>query len=254
MKNQFMLLQSTGTRYALIRKTNLLSALLIFGFILSSFLAQSQTLSDFRSAASKSKMAVIPYKPLVKKIAEAQKKKGVAFRAIAGYRIGELTSTKKNKLQAIKDKKEAIKEAEDELKDYDGDSSSEKSKLSSEVKKLEDELEDLDDELSTLNTKIKTGGEKWEALYNARMEVKSKYIDVKNALQKSLSSPSNHLGSKPSSSDREAYDQYEDDVRELKSLIAKIKSKMNSEFSAHQGYIDDAKENQEKYEDLFELD
>ena len=253
MKNQCLTRAKTVAHNFQSSVLSLYSILLVIGFILSTSQAQSQTLSDFASAAGKSKMGVIPYSSLKSQIVIAQRNKDDASRAVAGYKIRDITNGKENTLRIITEVKEQLANAKKELADYDGDSSSEKSKLSAAVTKQQNDLKMFEKELAAQNEKIKTAGEKWEDVYDARMVVKTKYIAVKDALQKSLSYPTSHIGSKPSSSDVPATKKYESDLKSLKAHIATIKSKMNTEFSSHQTLIDKAKENQKKYESLYKV-
>lgn len=252
MKNQQWTMSNTNRTFASMRNAKFTAGFLLIAFLFGSFLGQSQSLSDFASAAGGSKMAVVPYPDLKKTIVDAQKVKDDAQKAISG-KFSDLKFSKTKTLESIGIAKANVSEAKKKLAADKGTSSSETSKLKSEVSTKEDVLEGHEKKLKELDAQIKTTSEKWNDLYNARLDVKKKYIAVKDALQVSLSNPSKHIGSKPSSSDKEAYSKYQSDEVKLKEYVATIKTKMNSEFSKHEPLITEAKGMVDKYKELLAL-
>lgn len=247
-------MSNTNSIYASMRNAKFTTSLLLITFLFGAFFGQSQTLSEFASAAGKSQMAVVPYPDLLKNIIAAEDVKKKAVKAVEGSgKFSDIEFSKKKTLESIVLAKKELEEAKKKLAADKGASSSETSKFKSDVSAKEDVLEVHEKKLKELNAKIKTNGENWAAVYEARSEVKKKYIAVKDELQVSLSNPSKHIGAKPSSSDKEAYSKYESDLVKLKEYIATIKTKMNEQFSAHQKEIDTAQGMMPKYKALLDL-
>ena len=213
---------------------------LLLLFFMASFVVQSQDLSKFMAASKKEGVNSIPYDDLFKQAGELQGDKNAAHKALEGYSASGLKTSKVNLLRIKKEMEEDRKEAEKKLAADDKKSSSVTNSLKSNLTKIVDEQKKLDGEITALNAKISEGLEKRAAINRIRAEITKVYSKVDDELERSLSNPTPHIGSKPSSSDAVATKKYNDNFADLKEYISVIKSKSAKGFESHKTEISDS--------------
>ena len=170
-----------------------------------------------------------------------QGKKDDAWGEIDGYKARDIKIKKELNEGFLEDQERYLKKAKEDLSNDDGESSSETSRLKSEVRKHEDDIKDTKVILKAIDVKIEEGIKRWHQVNLTRAAVGAKYKDVYSELGDSYSSPADHLGPAPSSSDKDATEQYKKDVALLKKYIDIIKRKMDTAVRDHVQAVNEAK-------------
>ncbi|MCR9171960.1 MAG: hypothetical protein NXI10_05685 [bacterium] len=236
------------------RRVRSMNALFLtaFLFLTVSFAGLGQDLDDFKYAASQDGIKSIPYSSMRSKAGTLQGEKDRAFSACAGFKGRQLHDSKKNSLRIQKEMKEDLEDAREKLEDDDGSSSSTTNSLKSKVKELEEELKDITEEIEEMDEKIDDGLEAWKALLEKRLEINEHFQEVKKKLAQSKSYPDRHID-KPSSSDTEAMEEYDEDVKKLKEYIDDIEDTIDDGTYKHRTPIEEAKKAIQWLEDAKKL-
>ena len=190
--------------------------------VLTASMAFSQSLADFKQAASKKGVNAIPFSDLRKEASSIAGEVDYAKPKATKYKYDTMERQKTNVLKEIKSIKEEIEETKDEIDDMkskydDVDVSS----LERDLDKLEDELEKKEDKIEDMNDDIEDAIEAWKRLAAARGGLREAFDDALDELKSARSSPKRYLGSDASDDDIDDFEDYVDDI------ISHIKSRID---------------------------
>ncbi|MDG1332248.1 MAG: hypothetical protein P8P74_07950 [Crocinitomicaceae bacterium] len=214
--------------------------------------AHGQKLEDFTECAAKPTIANMPYTRIRREALALESKKKDAFKAVSGYGFDRLKDEKDAILKKIETQVDKIEDAKEEIKDDEKRSPGITSPGVKKKEDAEDEIKDLKDDIKDVNAKIDKAIDKFKALQEARKKVREIFEDVNDELDNSLNRPHVHIGPKPSSSDREAMDKYNDKLKELKRCVYKIGGEFDKKAKTHKDEEDGAETTWEALEKLKE--
>ncbi|MFT5778610.1 MAG: DNA repair exonuclease SbcCD ATPase subunit [Crocinitomicaceae bacterium] len=241
MKNHGMFIPVTGKWLSFV-KNRALSALTLIAVISLTSFAHAQKLDEFEDCADKSGVESIPYSSLRSDAARNESSKKEAEKLAKSEFGPDVLKLKKSQTaNKIKKEKEVLKKAKSDLEEQkrylpnDIDDHKEK------VEESEERLEALEKTMEGIEEDIEYGVDVWNQVYIARGKVRESFDKVIDQLGRSLGRPSDHIGSKPSSSDEDATEKWEDDLENLKKYIAEIKVDIVREKSGHKKAEDQAK-------------
>lgn len=204
------------------------------------FSGYSQKLEDFKKCAASPSIATLPYQKIKRDAISLEAAKKRAFSATNGYGFDKMEDEKDAILRKIKAEKKKLEDAEEELEEDKKIAPTVSSPWERKVADSKRKLEDLDDDITDVNRKIDVAIDKFETLQEARGKVREIFDDVDDELYNSLNRPHVHIGPKPSSSDREAYDKWNDKYKELKGYIEDIGDVVDDKARTHKEQEDGA--------------
>ena len=204
----------------------------------------SQTLDEFRTAASSKGVNLIPFSKLrtdATAIAdEVERRKGEA----ASYNYETLEKQKKNMLEEIKKRNDAITSLNKEIEEFkskypDGSASS----FNEEIEKRKKQIEEYNGKVKDLNEKLSKGADTFDRLNQARAGLRELFQDALNQLSDVNSNADKYLGSTPT----------DDDRNKLKEYVGVISDQIKSEQEQHKVQEDGAKGRKEDFEKLIKM-
>lgn len=204
-------------------------------------LPQSQTLDDFRTAASSSNVDLIPFPDLRRDsgaIAAEVERRKIEVRSL---NFGTFKARKNNMLEKINEAKAKIEKKNNEIADFkrqhpDGFVTP----FEDEIKEQRQIIDDYENKIKDLNKDIAKAADVFDRLNNARAGLREYFDKALRQLAEARSNPSRHLGSSPSA----------DDIKRLEGYINVIEDQINSQVKEHQVQEKGAKDTKEEYEAL----
>jgi hypothetical protein len=201
----------------------------------------SQTLDDFRTAASGSGVNLIPYADLRRDATsvadEVQRRKDEA----KSFDYDVFEGQKNNMLKEIKKKNDEIegikKDIEDLKKKYTEISVT---CLENDIETRKKTIVENNDKIKDMNDKMKKAVDVYERLYNARAGLREYFDKALSQLSDSRSNPGKHLGDSASDDDKKKLDDY----------IKVIQDQIQSQIKDHQDQENGAKKRKADYENL----
>ncbi len=236
MKNQQWTTSNTIRIISSVRNSRFTKGLVLGAFLFGSFLAQSQTLAEFKYSSEQSEgRKIIPYSDLQALAKTEHDDQDRATAAIAGYNSAKLLSDKKLYIGFRADVNRNLNESKKKLSDYKGTDASKKAELKKKVETDEADVKEVEAKLKDLDSKMTAGLPKWEAVAEARKNVRKVFSNAYLRLEDSEDHPEKHI-KKPASTDKAGLAQWEKDSDLLKQYIANIKGKIKD------GYVDHDRE------------
>jgi len=222
-------------------ETKKIIVLLYLCFILAPSISFSQTLDDFRTAASSDGVNLIPFSDLRKDAVsiadDVQRRKDEA--KSFDYEVFE--SQKNNVLKEIKkknDEMEGLKKDIDDLKRKYTEVSV--ACLQDDIEKRKKVVSDNNDKIKDMNDKMSKAVEVFDRLYNARAGLREYFEKAISQLSDVRSNPNKYLGDNPS----------DDDKRKLEDYLKVIEDQIQSRIKEHKEQEDGAKKRKADYESL----
>jgi chromosome segregation ATPase len=201
----------------------------------------SQSLDDFRTAASSNGVNLIPFPDLRKDATsvadEVQRRKDDA----KSYDYDLLASQKNNMLKEIKKDNDDIASITKEIEDFkskhpDGNTSS----FDGEIDKKKKDISGYNDKIKDMNDKLGKAVEVYDRLYNARAGLREYFQKALDQLSDVKSNPDKYLGSSPTDEDR----------KKLQEYVRVIEDQIQSSIKTHQDQEDGAKKRKADFENL----
>jgi len=209
--------------------------------ILAPVLSYSQTLDDFKTAASSDGVNLIPFPDLRKdatSIADDVQRRKDEAKAF-DYNVFE--SQKNNLLKDIKKKKEEITGLRKEIDDM----KSRYTEISltcfeDDIAKRQKSIDGSNDKIKDMNDKMKNAVDVFERLYNARAGLREYFGKAMSQLSDVSSNASKYLGDNAS----------EDDKKKLEEYTRVIEDQIQSRIKDHRDQEDGARKRKADFESL----
>jgi chromosome segregation ATPase len=209
--------------------------------IMSPSFLYSQTLDDFRTAASADGVNLIPFPDLRRDATsiadEVQRRKDEA----KSFDYGVFETQKNNTLKDIKKKNQEIvdlkKDIDDLKKKY---TEIDVTSLEDDVKKREKAISEYNDKIKDMNDKMAKAVDVFDRLYNSRAGLREYFEKALSGLSDAKSNPNKYLGDSPS----------DDDKKKLEEYINVIQDQIQSRIKDHKDQEEGAKRTKADYESL----
>ncbi|MCJ8290522.1 MAG: hypothetical protein HRT58_12715 [Crocinitomicaceae bacterium] len=209
---------------------SILSAVVMLFLALS---AHGQKLEDFKKCADKPGISTLPYQKIKRDAIPLESAKKRAFEATKGYGYDKMEDEKDAILRKIKVEKKKIIDAKKEVAEDKKAAPTLESPGEKKIKAADKKISELDREVVAMNRKIDVAIDKFETLQEARGKVREIFEDADGELTNTINRPHVHIGPKPSSSDREAYDKWNKKYKQLKSYVDKIGDVFDKKARTH---------------------
>jgi hypothetical protein len=201
----------------------------------------SQSLDDFKTAASSNGVNLIPFPDLRRDATsiadEVQRRKDDT----KSYDYDLLSSQKNNMLKEIKKNNDDIASINKEIEDFkrkhpDGNTSS----FDEEINKEKKDIDQYNGKIKDLNDKMGKAVDVYDRLYNARAGLREYFQKALDQLSDAKSNPDKYLGSSPT----------DDDRKKLQDYVGVIQDQIQSNMKTHQDQEDGAKKRKADFENL----
>lgn len=176
---------------------------------------QSQSLEDFKKAASSKGVDAIPFSSLRSDAKSASSRVNSA-KSSSKFKYDTFEKQKNNMFKSITDKQASIKKLREEIKEFQEDYENfDSSTLEKDIEDIEDEIEDVEENISDLNDRLEDISEAFLALAEARENLRILFSRAKSQVKSAKSSPDDYLGDDASEDDIDDFEDYCDTIEDI---------------------------------------